>query len=105
MDATLEHGSSVRPIIAPEDCTEAAGLRQMVLEVRRALEQGWNEPSIDLSRVRRMNARLLATVLLMIREVSRAGGQLRLHGATDEFRRWARIFKVLPTLERRGVMI
>jgi len=106
MEAALE----TRParlaciIAAPEDCTEAKGLRSMVRDVQRSLKLGKLHQIVDLSRVKRMNGRLLATILLLVREVSRAGGTLRLSGPTDEFCKWARTFDMLDPLERRGVL-
>lgn len=91
-------------ILAPKDCTLENGLRSMVREARKRLRMGTREFVLDLSSVDRMNARLLATVLLLTREVRRAGGHLRLEGAGNEFRKWARTFHLLGPLERRGVI-
>ncbi len=87
---------------APEDCRAASGLGWMLAEVRRRLGQA--DVTIDLSRVRRMNSALLATILLLIREATGAGRRVRFTGADDEFCNWARTFGILDALESRGVL-
>lgn len=91
-------------IVAPKDCTQDNGLRLMVKEARKRIRMGTHEFVLDLSCVDRMNARLLATVLLLTREVRRAGGHLRLEGAGNDFRKWARTYHLLRPLERRGII-
>ena len=91
-------------ILAPKDCRIEIGLRSMITESRKQLRVGTREFVLDLSIVEHMNARLLATVLLLTREVRRAGGHLRLEGASIEFRKWARTFHLLRHLERRGII-
>jgi len=91
-------------IKAPEDCRGSSGLRWLLAEGRRQMRFGCTVLTIDLSRVRRMNSGLLATVLLLVREAARAGRRLHLEGASEEFRNWARTFSLLETLESRGVM-
>lgn len=89
---------------APKDCTQASALRFLLQDVRTAVHHGVPNVIIDMTTVASMNARLLATILLLAREVRRAGGSLRIEGESDEFRRWAATFHVLGPLERGGVL-
>jgi len=103
-DAHSDAAPDRRWVYAPADCTQAAGLRGLVADVRRLARRGGDELTIDLSRVQHMNARLLATVLLLTRDVLRTGGRLRIEGVSEDFRKWARTFHILKALERRGVI-
>ncbi len=104
MDARTDARRSGRLVYAPEDCTNTASIRTFASVVRGHIAAGVRELTVDLSRVRRMNAFLLAALLQMVREAGRVGGRLRIKGASDEFRTWAGVFQLLDPLEKRGIL-
>jgi hypothetical protein len=101
---TAREGADAARVAVPRDCTQASSLRRLLQDVREASQRGAHDVVLDMTGVARLNARLLATVLLLAREVRRAGGALRIEGDTAEFRRWAATFNVLGPLERGGVL-
>lgn len=95
--------STVR-LAAPQDATHSSALLHLLNDARAALARRVSGIQIDLSGVRVMNGRLLATIMLIVRESRAAGALLRLSGMTAQFRRWASTFGLLETLERQGLI-
>lgn len=91
-------------LAAPQDATLSSGLLHLLNDTRVALARRVASIQIDLSGVRVMNGRLLATIMLIAREARAAGAMLMLSGATTQFRRWASTFGLLDTLERQGLI-
>lgn len=93
-----ESPAAVRRLHAGPDGTCSRELRRLLEAGRFAVTNGCRAVEIDLSRVRRMNCALLATVVLLAREARAAGAQLTLRRMSDAFTHWAEICGVLPIL-------
>ena len=91
-------------VFAPDDSIDADNLKRLITSVRSEFRGGILAMTIDLSRVTRMNARLLAAVLLLIREGKSAGVKIDLSNPPEEFLKWASTFGVLAPLQQTGIL-